>query len=86
MRNLREEICSAINRSSAENGSDTPDFILAQFLTDCLTAFDTAVNSRDLWYGRGQFPTATKVSSEPGNETAPQPPEAHDPPVNRSTP
>lgn len=49
---LREEIEHAINRNSAENGSDTPDFILAEFLTDCLAAWDKAVERREKWYGR----------------------------------
>jgi hypothetical protein len=44
-------------RASAENGSNTPDFILAQYLTSCLAAFDEAVNAREKWYGREpQFP------------------------------
>ena len=43
---LRQEIAAAINRHSAENGSNTPDFILAEYLTDCLAAFDKAVNAR----------------------------------------
>ncbi len=50
---LREEIESAINRTSSENGSNTPDFILAEYLTDCLAAFDKAVVAREKWYGRG---------------------------------
>ena len=33
---LRIEIEQAINRHSIENGSDTPDFILAEYLIDCL--------------------------------------------------
>ena len=44
---LEEEIRSAINRNSAENGSNTPDFILATYLIDCLNAFDKAVNYRE---------------------------------------
>ena len=50
MDNLRKEIESAINRNSAENGSDTPDFILAEYLTGCLAAFDKACNRRKVWY------------------------------------
>jgi hypothetical protein len=38
-----------------ENGSDTPDFILARFLADCLEAFDSAVRTRDDWYGHKAF-------------------------------
>ena len=51
MSNFRNEIRDAINRSSKENGSDTPDFILAEYLNDCLEAFDKAVKQRDGWYG-----------------------------------
>lgn len=50
---LRDEIRAAINRHSAENGSNTPDLILAEYLTGCLAAFDRAVNMRETWYGRG---------------------------------
>ena len=52
MLNLREEIQCAINRHSAENTSNTPDFILANYLIDCLTAFDAAVSHREAWYGK----------------------------------
>lgn len=50
---LREELCTLLNRYSAENHSDTPDFILAAYLLTCLDAFDTAVKTRERWYGRG---------------------------------
>lgn len=53
---LREDIASAINRVSAENGSDTPDFVLAEYLVDCLSAFDKAVSRRERWYGRTVAP------------------------------
>lgn len=49
---LRREIAAALNRASAENGSDTPDFILADYLLDCLSAFDSAIAAREVWYGR----------------------------------
>lgn len=49
--NLQEEIRNAINRVSAENGSDTPDYILAQFLVGCLNAYNKAVCARELWLG-----------------------------------
>ena len=50
--NLHRDIESAINRASAENPSGTPDFILAAFLTDCLTAFDKATIHRGKWRGQ----------------------------------
>jgi hypothetical protein len=48
---LREQLRRAINLNSAENGSHTPDRILADFLATCLAAFDTASNAREQWYG-----------------------------------
>jgi len=48
---LRYEIACAINNVSAENGSDTPDYILAEFLVGCLFAFDEATRTRDEWHG-----------------------------------
>ena len=46
-----EQFEDLINRLSLENGSDTPDFILAEYLTGCLAVFDRAVNKRTKWYG-----------------------------------
>ena len=46
------EIESLINRYSRENGSDTPDFILAEYITDCLDAYDKALQRREAWYDR----------------------------------
>jgi hypothetical protein len=51
---LRCEIEHAINRCSAENGSDTPDFVLADFLLRCLSAFDVATRARTAWYKDGK--------------------------------
>jgi len=42
----------ALNCNSEENGSDTPDFILAEFLGGCLDAWNEAVKKREQWYGR----------------------------------
>ena len=41
---FRAELTTLINRFSLENGSNTNDFILADYLTDCLAAFDRANN------------------------------------------
>ncbi len=51
---LEGRIREAVNSVSAENESDTPDFILAQFLIGCLNVFNGAVNKREQWYGRGK--------------------------------
>jgi hypothetical protein len=52
MSDLRTELEYAINRCSAENGCNTPDFILASYLVGCLVSFDDAVNRREKWFGR----------------------------------
>lgn len=50
--NFREELEMMINKFSKENGSDTPDFILAEYLVGCLTVFDKTTTQREKWYGR----------------------------------
>ena len=49
---FRKELEPLINKYSKENGSDTPDFILARYLENVLDNFDAAVKERDEWYGR----------------------------------
>jgi hypothetical protein len=48
---LKGELQSLLNRASRENGSNTPDFILARFLMGCLESFEAATKARDEWYG-----------------------------------
>lgn len=45
------ELCAILNRHSSENDSGTPDFILAEYLTECLQAWNRAVQKRQDWYG-----------------------------------
>ena len=49
VKGFRKELEYLINCHSKENESNTPDFILAEYLDDCLAAYDKAVNSRDEW-------------------------------------
>lgn len=58
MKSLRQQIEEALNNCSAENMSNTPDFILAQYLINCLDSFDIAVRSRDDWYRNLNFQNA----------------------------
>jgi hypothetical protein len=51
MSDLGVEIRETLNRNCAENASNTPDYILAEYLLECLNAFDKAVKTRDSWYG-----------------------------------
>lgn len=43
------ELALLLNRFSAENESNTPDFILAAFMMSALNAFDNTVNTRSAW-------------------------------------
>jgi len=56
MKKLENEITELINKHSAENGSNTPDFILGEYLINCLKSFDKAVKIRDKWYGKELSP------------------------------
>lgn len=49
---FEKELEHLINKYSKENGSDTPDFILAQFLSQCLNAFNQTLAVREKWHGR----------------------------------
>jgi hypothetical protein len=47
-----EELAGLLNRHSMENGSGTPDFILARHLTSCLVAWNCSMREREAWHGR----------------------------------
>lgn len=56
MSEFQKELESVINRYSRENGSDTPDFILAEFLNDVLAAFEKATRNREKWHKGEETP------------------------------
>lgn len=49
---FEKDLENLINYHSKEGDSNTPDFILAQYLLACLEAFATTVKARENWYGR----------------------------------
>ncbi len=49
------ELKKLLNRYSEENASNTPDYILANFLVNCLDAFNASTKAREKWYGRKTF-------------------------------
>ncbi len=49
---LEQALKSLLNRYSVENGSNTPDFILAAYMLASLKAFETASVDRERWYGQ----------------------------------
>lgn len=55
--NFKRDLEELVNRHSMENTSNTPDYVLAQYLSESLRAFDRAVMARDLWYGGRRRPS-----------------------------
>ena len=49
---LEKEFSLVINRNSIENWNNTPDFILAKYLIDCLKVFSDITRNREQWYGK----------------------------------
>jgi hypothetical protein len=62
---LADDLRALLNMHSAENASNTPDFILAEYLMACLSAFDTASRHRERWYGK-----RLSISGDTGDLTA----------------
>lgn len=60
---LQKEIESLINKYSREGGSDTPDFILASYMMQCLCAFESAVMRRTDWYEKHEKEKITKLEA-----------------------
>ena len=52
MSTFQKELEQLINKHSLENESDSPDFILAEYLLDALDAYNDAVKKREEWYCR----------------------------------
>jgi len=50
MKDFQQALEELINNYSIEGGSDTPDFILALYLKECLDAYNKATNRRTGWY------------------------------------
>jgi len=59
---LRREIANVLNRFSAENGSNTPDHLLTEFIFGCLSAWNATTLARDRWYGVRLAPGHSDVS------------------------
>lgn len=47
---LEKKLSELLNSESRENESNTPDSILAEYMINCLDAFELANNKREVWY------------------------------------
>lgn len=47
MKTFGSELRELLNRYSKENESNTPDYILTNYILNCLEAFEVAISQRD---------------------------------------
>jgi len=47
-----KELAEVLNRNCVENESNTADFILAEYLYDCLEAYKKIHDRNEKWYGK----------------------------------
>jgi hypothetical protein len=52
---FQKELIQLIRRFCKESASNTPDYILAEYLCSCLDVFSITVQAREQWYGRRTF-------------------------------
>lgn len=51
MNDLFEELRGLLNRYSCDGDSNTPDFILVNYLIGCLNSYKEAVKDTAKWFG-----------------------------------
>jgi len=56
MSEFQRELAALINKHSIENETNTPDFILAIYLNDCLNSLATLMDKRDAMAGKKTVP------------------------------
>lgn len=71
---FQSELASLLNRHSMERrAGSTPDFILADYLIDCLTLLGKTVGTRDEWYGHDKQTDAILPVMEEAEKRAMRP-------------
>jgi hypothetical protein len=67
-----QDLTALLNRYSMENDSNTPDFILAEYLLKCLETWNATVTHREQWCGR--VPRLVASVPDPGGVVVDPPP------------
>ena len=55
MTDFKKELIHLLNKYSKESDSDTPDYMLAQYIINCLAALTQVTRVRDKWHGFKPF-------------------------------
>lgn len=50
--NLKKDIAAILNKYSQENRSNTPDYMLADYMLGCLNVYENTISAREKWFGR----------------------------------
>lgn len=64
-RAFHKELQALINKHGLEKYSNTPDFVLAEYLMNCLKCFDLATGHRETFYGRAPQPVPPDQCPQP---------------------
>lgn len=57
-----------IDENDLQDDSDTPAFILARYLYECLCVFNTATKQRDIWQAHIGYSKAKKIKPNTGEQ------------------
>ena len=68
MDDFQKALEDLINAHSQEAASGTPDFIIAQYLMNCLRAYNLALKEREDWYGRSLYGYKIELELRPDDE------------------
>jgi hypothetical protein len=63
---FERDLASVLNSHSADNKADTPDFILAAYLIDCLTTYRRIKEWNEMWHSRLGVPIPMQEDGPPG--------------------
>ena len=50
--NFKKDLTYLINKHSLENDSNTPDFVLAEYLVGCLESYNKSIKLKDGFYNK----------------------------------
>lgn len=71
--NFQKELYELLNKWSMETESNTPDFILAQFLMDCLRNYERTVRSCRIFFSALNEPLPAPPARTPDTAETPIP-------------
>lgn len=62
---FEKELEELLNKYSKDNDTETPDWLLVEYLSGCLETYKTTIKAREQWFGRGSSPTRDPFGESP---------------------